>query len=72
VLRWRLYLEEYNPSFYYKAGRTNVLADALSCVPQGEPSLMEETMAGQQNATTIQDDDGFILLLEDRELAECF
>ena len=72
VLRWRLYLEEYNPSFYYKAGRTNVLADALSRVPQGEPSLVEETTAGQQNAAAVQGDDGFVSLLEDQELAECF
>ena len=33
VLRWRLLLEEFNPTFLYKAGPNNVLADALSRVP---------------------------------------
>ena len=33
VLRWRLLLEEFRPTFLYKSGNTNVLADALSRVP---------------------------------------
>ena len=33
VLRWRLLLDEFNPTFLYKAGPDNVLADALSRVP---------------------------------------
>ena len=33
VLRWRLLLEEFNPTFLYKSGPSNVLADALSRVP---------------------------------------
>ena len=33
VLRWRLLLEEFNPMFLYKSGPSNVLADALSRVP---------------------------------------
>ena len=33
VLRWRLLLEEFNPTFLYKSGPSNVLADALSRIP---------------------------------------
>ena len=33
VLRWRLLLEEFNPTFLYKSGPSNVLADALTRVP---------------------------------------
>ena len=33
LLRWRLLLEEFNPTFLYKSGPSNVLADALSRVP---------------------------------------
>ena len=32
VLRWCLLFEEFNPTFLYKSGPSNVLADALSCV----------------------------------------
>ena len=33
ILRWRLLLEEFNPTFLYKSGPSNILADALSRVP---------------------------------------
>ena len=33
VLRWRLLLEDYGATFYYKPGPENVVADALSRVP---------------------------------------
>ena len=33
VLRWRLLLEDFNPTFLYNSGPSNILADALSCIP---------------------------------------
>ena len=33
VLRWHLLLEEFNPTFLYKSGPSNILSDALSRVP---------------------------------------
>ena len=33
VLRWRVLLEEYGPSFHYKKGTANIVADALSRIP---------------------------------------
>ena len=32
-LHWCLLLEEFNPTFLYKSGPSNILADALSCIP---------------------------------------
>ena len=45
VLCWRLLLEEFNLTFLYKAGRDNVLADALSQVPTARMERESTTMS---------------------------
>ncbi|MEM7284214.1 MAG: ribonuclease H family protein [Pseudomonadota bacterium] len=56
VLRWRLLLKEYAPTFHYKKGSLNVIADALSRVPTS--SLERESPAPQSsklNQHTVAD-----------------
>ena len=48
ILRWRLLLEEFNPTFLYKSGPSNALADALSPIP----TARTERESSQDNLTS--------------------
>ena len=69
VLRWRLTLEEYGPTFHYKPGPTNVVADALSRVPTSRT----------ERKSKLPDRDPLLdarvgnccMVTDDSELAEC-
>jgi len=39
--RWRLFIEEYSPNLQYIKGENNVVADALSCLPQQSISCQD-------------------------------
>ena len=47
ILHWRLLLKEFNPTFLYKAGPDNILADALSQVPTARMERESITMYAQ-------------------------
>ena len=47
ILHWRLLLEEFNPTFLYKAGPNNVLADALSQVLTARTKRESTTTSAQ-------------------------
>ena len=51
ILHWHLLLEEFWPTFFYKKGQANVLANALSCVPM---SCMERE-SPQATSTSMVD-----------------
>ena len=74
VLRWRLYIEEYGPQFFYRKGIQNPVADAFSRVPTarmspsaGEALGKEEVRSGDNTS----DDEEVYSLIDEPQLADC-
>ena len=69
VLRWRLYLEEYGPQFFYRKGPLNPVADAFSRVPTARTNTDTTHTTGNhpdnQNPQTTS-------VMDAPELADCF
>ena len=49
VLQWHLFIEEFHPTFHYIKGVYNVIADALSRLPQFDDSITEMVDCGLDN-----------------------
>jgi transposase InsO family protein len=81
VLRWRLFLEEYNPIFHYIKGTENTLADALSRLPrsagQSDAGPYQRKSPSDIKPTSTETDESFAasafsILTDDRDMLECF
>jgi len=71
VLRWRLYLEDFHPTFHYVRGSDNLLADALSRIPQRDSSSVRDN-----HLSSIEKDESiahaYSIICDDESLLECF
>ena len=68
VLHWRLFLEEVAPTFHYKQGDQNVIADALSRLLRTDAAGRPDELEPVAKPTPDQ----FSMELDDPELLECF
>ncbi len=69
IMRWRLLLEEFNPSFHHKEGKLNCVADALSRLPEDverppvdEPPAEVRREAPEREAFLVDDETADCLL----------
>jgi hypothetical protein len=82
VLRWRLGIEEFNPTFNYIPGPDNTVADALSRVPTtSESPLLKEKSPNNSRLKSNEDaemmfhatiNSSYHSLLDEPQLMDCF
>ena len=68
VLRWRLFLEDFDVTYAYVAGKENVLGDAFSRLPRLDDVAITE---GKTSVSSIEES-LFSSLTDSKEMLECF
>ncbi len=68
VLRWRLFLEDFDVTYAYVAGKENVLGDAFSRLPRLDDVAITE---GKMSVSSIEES-LFSSLTDSKEMLECF
>ena len=71
VFRWRIYIEEYHPTFHYVKGTDNAIADSISRLPRLE-SLVEDDIDIGPKSPTSTSTSTFSIELDDEPLLTCF
>jgi transposase InsO family protein len=69
VLRWRLFLEDFDISYAYVAGKNNVLGDAFSRLPRLDDIVVTE---GKTSSVSSIEDSLFSSLTDNKNLLDCF
>jgi hypothetical protein len=73
VLRWRLFLEEFAPTFHCVKGSDNVIADTLSRLPIAPDDPFDEGSPSLGKSVDVNDDvASFSITMDDSEMLECF
>jgi transposase InsO family protein len=69
VLRWRLFLEDFDVTYSYIEGKQNVLGDAFSRLPRLDDTAITE---GKKSSASESEESLFFSLTDNKILFDCF
>lgn len=82
VLRWHLFIEEFQPQFQYIKGTKSTLTDALSRLPRSvgqivatsphQPKLLSDSIKSSPSDDDTFTASEFLILLNDQDILKCF